>query len=536
MTQNKRPYIYFPIIVALAMIGGIFMGRSGLYVGKFISPPSGHQNKLETVIQYIEKEYVDTVLRDELVDIAIQNVLQDLDPHSYYITAKELAALNEPLEGNFEGIGIEFSIQNDTVVVVSPVSGGPSEMLGILSGDRIVKVDNKLVAGTGITNKDVMNLLRGKGGTEVKVSIFRRGESKLLDFTIERDKIPIYSIDVAYMLTAETGYIKISRFSKKTYDEFIESAEKLAGKGMKKLVIDLRNNGGGYLDAATDLADEFLEKGKLIVYTEGKARAKKMHTATSKGDFETTELVVLIDEGSASASEIIAGAIQDNDRGTIVGRRSFGKGLVQEQSEWPDGSAIRLTIARYYTPTGRCIQKPYNNGSRQYYLEYYKRLERGELQSIDSIDFPDSLKYKTPGGKTVYGGGGIMPDVFVPIDTSGRSAYLSHLGYEGVFRNFSFDYADQNRQKLERYHSSENFNQSFSVDDDLYEKFIAFAEENGVKRNNYGISTSESRIKTRLKANIARYIWNNNGYFPVIHQQDNMIKRSLELLEIKKGA
>jgi carboxyl-terminal processing protease len=361
--------------------------------------------------------------------------------------------------------------------------------------------------------------------------MMRRGKPQLLDFTITRGTIPIYSIDVAYMVTSKTGYIKISRFAATTYDEYKEAFKKLQKQGMQQLIIDLRGNGGGYLNTAVDIADEFLSDGKEIVYTKGKARLRKDYKATRKGSFEEGKLIVLIDDGSASASEILSGALQDNDRATIVGRRSFGKGLVQEQSQFTDGSAIRLTIARYYTPTGRCIQKSYANGVEAYYNEEYKRYTNGELENADSIKVSDSLKFKTPAGKIVYGGGGITPDVFVGLDTVGHSHYLSEVLYNGLVNDFAFDYADKERAKLKAYKTFGNFNRSFSITSDVFNEFVMYAEKNKVGRNDKQIKTSEDVIKTQLKALIARNIWNNDGFYPVIQSQDNVLKKAIELMK-----
>lgn len=536
MTENSRPYIYFPVLFALVLILGIYLGTKLDFTappgaGKVFSIPAKRFNKLNEIINYVEQEYVDSISKDKLVDIAIRDMLQELDPHSYYISAGEIQAMNEPLEGNFEGIGIEFSIQKDTIVVINPISGGPSEMLGIQAGDRIVKVEGKNVAGVKIANSDVMGMLRGKGGTKVKVTVFRHAGSKMIDFTITRDAIPIYSIDVANILKEEIGYIKISRFSKTTNEEFQNAEKKLLEKGMKKLILDLRGNGGGYLDAATRLADEFLADNQLIVYTEGRSRPKEMYFATSRGKLTDTELVVLIDEGSASASEIIAGAVQDNDRGTVIGRRSFGKGLVQEQSNWPDGSAIRLTIARYYTPTGRSIQKPYDGGTKKYYEDYYESLVgEDSLELSDTLAKKDTVTYLTPKGKILYGGGGIAPDIVIPHDTADRSVFIAQVSYAGIFNQFSFEYADKKRDYLKSFKSLESFKKSFEVDEKLFSEFVLFAEKAGVK-NTQGISPREEKqVKQRLKANIARYVWNYEGFYMIMQENDKFIQKALEEL------
>ncbi|MGZ4060673.1 MAG: S41 family peptidase, partial [Bacteroidia bacterium] len=482
----NRPkfYIYLPVIFALVLILGIFIGSTfspGNTDGSIVLNRKNKSSKIDEVVNYVKSQYVDTIKEDELIDKTIESMLQNLDPHSAYITAAELASTNEPLQGNFEGIGVEFNIVDDTIRVIAVVPGGPSEKVGVEAGDKIIKVDGKVVAGKKITNKQVMENLKGTGGTKVKVTMMRRGRPGLIDFTITRGTIPIYSIDVAYMVSPKTGYIKISRFAATTYDEYMEAFHKLQKQGMEQLIVDLRGNGGGYLNTAVDIADEFLSDGKEVVYTIGKARPRTDYKATAKGSFEHGKLTVLIDDGSASASEILSGALQDNDRATIIGRRSFGKGLVQEQSEFTDGSAIRLTIARYYTPTGRCIQKSYANGLEAYYDEENSRYANGELENADSIKINDSLKYKTPAGKIVYGGGGITPDVFVPLDTTGRSHYLTEVLYNGIISDFAFEYSDKERVKLKEYKTVENYNKSFEITQAILNDFIAFAEKNKVK-------------------------------------------------------
>ena len=477
-------------------------------------------------------EYVDTVNQKKLVESTIEDMLHQLDPHSAYIPADELQASNEPLEGNFDGIGIEFHLQNDTIMVVTAISGGPSDALGIQAGDRIVKVNGKNVANIHITSTQVMQALRGSGGTKVKVTISRYGQ--LTDYMITRGKIPIYSVDVSYMLNPQTGYIKVSHFGEHTYEEYLEGFMKLKELGMKNLVLDLRGNPGGYLKTAIQLADEFLPDKKLIVYTEGRSRPKEKYLATSRGYFEDGSLVVLIDEGSASASEIVSGAVQDWDRAILVGRRSFGKGLVQEQSEFPDGSAIRLTIARYFTPTGRCIQKPYEDNYEQYENELLARYKKGELISSDSIHFSDSLKFTTPGGHTVYGGGGIMPDVFVGLDTSGSSNYYSSISSKGLVNEFAYNYLDDNRKSFKKYKTFDEYNKSFSVNGQILNEFISYAEKKGVKPNAEEIATSSEIICTQLKALIARQIWKNDGFYAVIHSLDVTLKKAIELIDKKQ--
>ena len=524
--------LLFAVLIALGIYIGMRMNEPYRHANSLFSFRTGQFNKINDVINYINMEYVDTVNQKKLVESTIEDMLHQLDPHSAYIPADELQASNEPLEGNFDGIGIEFHLQNDTIMVVTAISGGPSDALGIQAGDRIVKVNGKNVANIHITSTQVMQALRGPGGTKVKVTISRYGQ--LTDYMITRGKIPIYSVDVSYMLNPQTGYIKVSHFGEHTYEEYLEGFMKLKELGMKNLVLDLRGNPGGYLKTAIQLADEFLPDKKLIVYTEGRSRPKEKYLATSRGYFEEGSLVVLIDEGSASASEIVSGAVQDWDRAILVGRRSFGKGLVQEQSEFPDGSAIRLTIARYFTPTGRCIQKPYEDNYEQYENELLDRYKKGELISSDSIHFSDSLKFTTPGGHTVYGGGGIMPDVFVGLDTSGSSNYYSSISSKGLVNEFAYNYLDDNRKTFKKYKTFDEYNKSFIVNGQILNEFISFAEKKGVKPKAEEIATSSEIICTQLKALIARQIWKNDGFYAVIHSLDVTLKKAVELIDKKQ--
>ena len=528
--------IWLPLLFALLLALGIYVGmrmnEPYRHSNSLFSFRTGQFNKINDVINYINMEYVDTVNQKKLVESTIEDMLHQLDPHSAYIPADELQASNEPLEGNFDGIGIEFHLQSDTIMVVTAISGGPSDALGIQAGDRIIKVNGKNVANIHITSTQVMQALRGPGGTKVKVTISRYGQ--LTDYMITRGKIPIYSVDVSYMLNPQTGYIKVSHFGEHTYKEYLEGFMKLKELGMKNLVLDLRGNPGGYLKTAIQLADEFLPEKKLIVYTEGRSRPKEKYLATSVGYFEEGSLVVLIDEGSASASEIVSGAVQDWDRAILVGRRSFGKGLVQEQSEFPDGSAIRLTIARYFTPTGRCIQKPYEDNYEQYENELLDRYKKGELISSDSIHFSDSLKFTTPGGHIVYGGGGIMPDVFVGLDTSGSSNYYSSISSKGLVNEFAYNYLDDNRKTFKKYKTFDEYNKSFFVNGQILNEFISYAGKKGVKPNVEEIKTSSEIICTQLKALIARQIWKNDGFYAVIHTLDVTLKKAIELIDKKQ--
>ena len=540
MKSNKN-LIYFlsPIFIALFLIVGIYLGsilsNSSSGDRTVIFPNSKRFNtatKLNEILNFIGDTYVDSVDKRDLTELSISSMLSKLDPHSYYIPAREFDNMNEPLEGNFDGIGIEFRIKNDTVTVIAPVAEGPSEKLGIKAGDRIVRVDTIPIAGVNITNEKVIKLLKGPRGTKVNVVIKRTGVKKPLLFTITRDRIPIYSVDSPYMITPNTGYLKITRFAKTTYAEFLKATEKLQDEGMKNLIIDLRGNGGGLLSAATQIADEILPKNKMIVYTDGRARNKDEYFSSSGGSLEHTNIVILINENSASASEILAGAIQDNDKGTIIGRRSFGKGLVQEQVVWPDGSALRLTVARYYTPTGRCIQKPYDEGEENYRAEAYNRYTKGELLSSDSIQFPDSLKFYTPEGKIVYGGGGIMPDIFVPLDTNGGSNYLYELRYRGIIQDFALTYVDKKRKRLKkRYQNAINFKNNFTISNDMFNSLIKYAYENEVERNLDEIQISKTLILREVKAAICRNLFNDFGYYVIMNEYDNTVQEAIKALK-----
>jgi len=526
--NEKMNKIYLPLLFAVVLVGGILLGKA-LNNNPHENYSQVYQvnDKLGRIIDYVENRYVDTVSRAKLEESAIPAILEELDPHSVYIPAKEMLSVNEDMRGNFEGIGITFIQQEDTVIITSIISGGPSDKLGLLAGDRIIKVNDTIIVGKNIPSNDIVKKLKGEKGTKVKVSLQRNNVPELIEVEIIRGEIPLYSVDVSYMIDNEVGYMKINRFAGTTFKEFVDGAKELKKQGLKKLILDLRGNTGGYMVAATDIADQFLEEGKLIVYTEGKASPKQEIYSTRRGVCKDVELVILQDEFAASASEILSGAIQDNDRGTIIGRRSFGKGLVQEPYQLNDGSVIRLTIARYYTPTGRSIQKPYSDDKNEYFNDLNDRFHHGEFSEADSIHFADSLKYKTPEGNTVYGGGGIMPDIFVPLDTTGYSKYYAEVIRNGVLFNFAFEYVDKNRSSLIVYKdasSIDNYLESIKI----FDKFSSYAEENGVSDSIKGFEKSRHLVSTLLKANIARNVIDNEGFYPIFKEVDSTLKTAIQ--------
>lgn len=508
------------------LLGATFMVEAQ---NKLLNSPA---RKLQLAEFAIANLYVDDVDEDKLVEDAIIKMLEELDPHSTYSDPEEVKKLNEPLVGNFDGIGVQFNMATDTLFVIQPVSGGPSEKVGILAGDRIIEVNDTVIAGVKMSTEEIMRRLRGPKGTKVNLKIMRRGVKELLPFTVKRDKIPVYSLDASYMMTKTTGYIRISRFAATTADEFEDALHKLQEKGMRNLILDLQGNGGGYLNAAIEIANHVLEKGELIVYTEGKRNPRTEFKARGNGDFRNGKLVVLVDEFSASASEIVTGAIQDWDRGTVVGRRTFGKGLVQRPIDLPDGSMIRLTVARYYTPSGRCIQKPYES-IEQYNRDLIERYNRGEMQSADSIHFPDSLKTKTlKKGRIVYGGGGIMPDYFVPIDTTYYTDYYLALRDKGAIVQQNLKLIDANRSEWkEKYKTFDRFNKRFEVTDKMLADLIALGKTLGVEYKEEEYKIALPLIKTQLKALIARDLWDMNEYFQVINSMNETVQKGLELVE-----
>jgi carboxyl-terminal processing protease len=528
--NNPKKSVFLPLMLGVALALGVVIGRyfpSGDELPKSSSIRS-RNDKLNNVLNIIESNYVDSVNRNDLVETAIPAILKKLDPHSVYIPAKDLARANEPLMGNFDGIGISFNMLTDTILVISTIPGGPSEKLGLQAGDKILYVNDSLVAGRHISDEKVMSLLKGPRGTVVKVKILRNGHKELLPFEITRDKIPMYSVDVDYMVNEKTGYIRINNFAMTTVDEFMKGLRELKSKGMTNLILDLRGNSGGIMEAAIQIANQFLSEGQLIVYTKGRTQPRNEARATGKGEFETGNLVVLIDEWSASASEILAGAIQDNDRGTIIGRRSFGKGLVQEPVPFADGSGMRLTIARYYTPTGRSIQKSYKNGIDKYNDDLNERYIHGEFEVSDSIHFSDSLKFTTPGGRIVYGGGGIMPDKFVPVDTSGISEYFMKVRSQ-IYR-FALKYTETNRERLKKYTEADEM-EKYLDKQALLDQFVQYAAENGIKKDPAGLKISGNIIHIQLKAYIARNILDNKGFYPIWENIDTTLKYAIDFLK-----
>ncbi|NQY11593.1 MAG: S41 family peptidase [Flavobacteriales bacterium] len=493
-------------------------------------------DKISKTVMLIEKFYVDSTDAGKIVDDGIRAMLKKLDPHSTYIHRKDLQQTNEPLLGSFEGIGIQFQIMDDTITVVSPITGGPSEKLGIRSGDKIIEIEKEVVAGTGVTNKDVMRLLKGPKGTLVNVGIYRKGMDGLLDFPIIRDKIPMYSMDAAYKVNDKVGYIKINRFSRTTMEEFRGAISDLKKEGVEHLILDLRNNGGGYLRTAIELGDEFLAENKMIVYTDGVYSPRQNHKATLKGNFETGRLVILIDEGSASASEIVSGAVQDWDRGVIIGRRSFGKGLVQKPFSLPDGSAIRLTTARYYTPTGRCIQKPYDQGTDAYHKELMTRMDNGEMSDSAKINFPDSLKFYTPNKRVVFGGGGIMPDIFIPMDTSHFSKHFSAILRKGLTSEFTLNYVSNNRTQFEAdYADYSTFKANFAKNEKFMDAFDKFIAKHEIDEKGKDDASSREKVENRVKGLIARNLFNTQAYYQVINETDETFLKAVEIIENAKS-
>lgn len=545
--NNSKAVIRLPIVIAITLAAGVMLGATFFSGGRKLKDAAKGYAKFREVLMMVENNYVDSVDTDELVDYSITKMLEKLDPHTAYFNSEEATAARSQLESGFDGIGVEFNIYNDTVFVVTPLSGGPSEAAGVQSGDRIMTVNNEKLSGPGVTNAQVYKLLRGKRGTKVDLAIERVGIKGNMDFHVVRDRIPTYSVDAAYMVDKEIGYIKVSRFSETTFDEFKSALKTLKSDGMKKMVLDLRGNPGGYMERATSMADEFISGDKMLVYTVGKdSRYDRKTKAHVDGAFETGAVIVLVDEGSASASEILAGALQDHDRALVVGRRSYGKGLVQMPIKLQDGSELRLTISRYYTPSGRSIQKPYELGKgEEYSQDLTHRYESGEFFNADSIKLDHSKTYKTDGGRTVYGGGGIMPDVFVPRDTSANSKYLFELYAKNIIREYALRYANDNRKQLEK-QPFHDYLKSFEVTDDMLKELVKDGSKAGIKPVEPEFQRSKSTIKSQTKAIIARYVWGrkqknglNNEIFQVLNPEDNVYQRALLLFgaasELERG-
>jgi len=532
--RTRRLVIWMPVLLAIAIIAGIFLGarlQSRLQLGSRATA-ANNTNKVGLIMSLIEGNYVDSVDSKKLVEAAIPEMLKQLDPHTVYIPAKDMQEVSEEMSGNFSGIGVQFSIQNDTIMVIDVISGGPSQKLGIRAGDRIVKVNDSIMAGVKVTNEKVLKKLRGDKGSKVNVTIARKGFAELIPYEITRGEIPLTSIDVSYMIDNKTGYIKVGRFAEKTYEEFMAGVDKLQKNGANQIIIDLRGNPGGYLGAVIKMVSEFLDNGELVVYTEGRTQPKRTFNAEKKGTYLGKKVVVLVDEYSASASEIFAGAIQDNDRGTIIGRRTFGKGLVQEQIPFYDGSAMRLTVARYYTPAGRCIQKSYKKGLEDYYGDLNRRYAHGEFEQKDSIRYSDTLKYYTRMKRVVYGGGGIMPDLFVAADTTGFSPYYLKVTQKGLVYQYAFDYSDKYRSELGKLKTGQEF-EDYLLQHKILNSFTEFAVKKGIATDQKGLSISGKIIETQLMAYISRNIIGEVGFYSVISKIDPTLKEALKALDKK---
>lgn len=534
MSNNRKLNVFLPLLFAIVLALGMYLGHKmpGAQSGSTVLFNRGGRSALQETMDLIKVKYVDTLKVDDLQQEAINGLLTHLDPHSIYIPPTNLAEVNEDLEGNFEGIGVEFNITDDTVNVVAVLAGGPSEAAGVLTGDKILKVnDSLLVTGNGITSDKIRKLLRGPKGSEVKVTMLRR--NKQVDIRIKRGVIPLYSVDASYLITPKIGYIKISKFAATTYQEFMDALRKLQRQGMEKLVIDLRQNPGGFLDAATRIADEVLDGNKLILYTKGKSYPRTDYKCEKPGLFEKGALAVLTDEGSASASEILAGAIQDWDRGVIIGRRTFGKGLVQEQFDLSNGGALRLTVARYYIPSGRSIQKSYSNGREAYDEDIMNRYTHGELLNKDSIKQADTIPYKTAKGRVVYGGGGITPDIFIPFDTSRFSAVLTDMYTRNTFSNFAYKYYNTHQDALNRYKDASGFTRQFTVTPELYNDFLSYARKDSIHTERV-TAKDETEIRDRIKTMLARQLYRTEGFYEVINAGDPLVKRAVTELEKAK--
>jgi len=531
--STKKSFRFTPIIIALSVVVGILIGTfyARHFAGNRLGIINGSSNKLNALLRIVDDQYVDTVNMADLVEEAMPQILAELDPHSTYIPAKDLEAVNSELESSFSGIGVQFTIQEDTIYINSVIEGGPSAKVGLMAGDRIVSVDDSTFVGKMLNNQVAMKTLKGPKGTEVKLGVKRATEKEIIYFTIIRGDIPQNTVDAAYMITDEFGYIQISKFGRSTHIELLNALAILHHKNCKGLIIDLRGNSGGYMDAATRMVNEFLPEGKLIVYSKGRNYPRTDVYANGTGSCQKLPIVVLVDEASASSSEIFAGAIQDNDRGMIVGRRSYGKGLVQQPIDFSDGSAIRLTVARYYTPSGRSIQKPYENGKdHNYEMDVITRYEHGEFFSKDSIKMDENLRYLTGLGRPVYGGGGIMPDIFVPQDTTGLSSYLTTVLSKGLTYQFTFQYTDRHRSSLSEFEDEESLLKHLRRQG-LIEQFVRYAETKGVKRRNLLIQRSQKLLEKNIYGHILYNVLSKESYIKYFNKSDATVNTALELLE-----
>lgn len=536
MSTNKSSR-FTPIIIAVSIVVGILIGTfyTKHFAGSRLGIINSSSNKLNALLRIIDDQYVDSVNMEDLVENAMPQILSELDPHSKYIAAKDLEMANADLEGSFSGIGVQFHIQNDTININNVVKGGPSEKIGLMSGDQIITVDNALFVGKIVTNESAMKKLKGKKGSEVKLGIRRAGQKKLISFTVTRGEIPVTSVDASYMISDKIGYVYISKFSRTTHVELLNALAVLNHNDCEGLIIDLRGNGGGFMEAAIRMVNEFLPQGKLIVYTQGRKYARSEEFATGTGSCQKMPIVILMDEGSASASEIFAGAIQDNDRGMIIGRRSFGKGLVQQPIEFSDGSAIRLTVARYYTPSGRCIQRPYTSGNDENYeMDWISRYQHGEYFSKDSIKLDKSHLYKTGIGRVVYGGGGIMPDIFVPQDTLGATSYYTSTMTNGLDILFGFKYVDKNRSQLKQFNNADAL-ANYLKRQNIVEQFVDFADRKGIQRRNLLIQKSYKLIEKRVIGRIIDNVLGQEEYIKYINKMDKTVLKAIDVLKKRQA-
>ena len=542
MSVRMRHRIFALLVVAAIFLVGWLVGRSygrritDEQIVRVVGGLSSGGGKVTRVLSLIENSYVDSIPSDSIAEVAIPAILEVLDPHSVYIPAREFEQTEEPLQGEFDGIGVVFNMATDTVIVLNVVPSGPSQKAGVQGGDRIIRVNDTLIAGQKMSTTEVMKRLRGKRGTQVSLSLERKGIAEPVEVVVTRDAIPLHSVEAAVMLTENTGFVKLSQFSRTSYAEVTSAVERLRKEGMTDLVLDLRGNSGGFLDQAILIANEFLPKGSLIVYTEDRHHRRVHQFSDGRGKSTDLALAVLIDEGSASSSEILAGALQDNDRGTIIGRRSFGKGLVQSQVPFPDGSALRLTVARYYTPTGRSIQKPYSAGNDDYEMDIINRFNHNEFFSADSIRFADSLRFTTPKGKTVYGGGGIMPDVFMPLDTTNVTKYYLEVSGRNILYRYTIDYADSHRAELGAAKTTADLRRMFDRDRGMFDRFVEYAASQGVKPVRRDIERSREIMEAQLKAFVARNSdLDNSAFYYFIYPIDNTLRRAVEILDEERG-